>query len=1129
MPTGGCRPRVSLRLAILAAGALASLLLVPAELQARTIKPIHLVGERIAADTEPSPQARARLLDRAAKALGRGSASIHALIQLDGVPSGSQRQALRQAGVQLQHYVPALAWIATIPANNPLAVESLPHVRWLGDWEGDRKMQPGVRERRWSPWAIHPSEDKFMLFVQLHADVPLTRGRALASKHSGVPMEPIAGVHGLTVWIAEADIAALADEEEVLWIEEGPPPLQPTNDGVRDSMQVNAVQVPPLNGSGVRLLVFDAGLVRATHQNFDSTPGRVIQFGGFVTDDHATHVAGTAVGDGGTGGNARAQGVAPAAALFSAQYTQLSGTTLFWDNAGDIESDYTTARNVHAVDLATNSLGSNVALNGYNCAIEGDYDVTSSLVDGIVRGDNPNVGSPMVITWAAGNERTGTASGSNMVGRCGSNHATIPPPACAKNPIQVGATNSDYDSMTTFSSWGPCDDGRLKPIVSAPGCQLGRSLGPPTQETAVYSSTAATDSSYAGFCGTSMATPAVAGVVALMTQEWRAQGFGGAFQRPLPALVKALLVHTARDLGVNGPDFIYGYGEVDAEAVVDAVRDGVGLGGAGPLAWGIDTVAHSATDSFTVNVSPNTGELKATLAWDDAAAAAFAANALVNNLDLRVVAPDLTVYRPWQLSPGSPHLPATTGINALDNQEQVFVSNPQPGTWTIEVVGTAVPVGPQSYGLAYSTSPRTYNAVDCSESLTNGGFESGAASWMITGASIVAAPAPGHGSSSLRLGNVVNIADSAFQQITIPADVARAELSFFWYMTTQEGGTFGHSWDFFYAEVRSTSNQILATLELRSDGWRTAAWMKAENLDLTPWAGQTVRVAFATTNDSTLTTAFYVDDVSLQTCPALPVNTPTPTDTTLAAATPTVTPTRTPTATSTNTPTQTWSPTPSHTPTTTATRTPTRTATATATSTATPTVTIPISGNAIAGAVVFWAGSQPMEGVTVDLEGAVPASGQTDASGKFAFNDLNVGSWTIRPRLAGREGNAISALDAAFALLHGSGTETLVPLQLLACDVNGDGGVDVADALLIVRRRVGLIARFPVADACDSDWGFYPMPTPGAGGQSTLPQPGAVPCQPGQIDYDPLNGPALGQNFLAILFGDCTGTWQSQP
>jgi hypothetical protein len=77
-----------------------------------------------------------------------------------------------------------------------------------------------------------------------------------------------------------------------------------------------------------------------------------------------------------------------------------------------------------------------------------------------------------------------------------------------------------------------------------------------------------------------------------------------------------------------------------------------------------------------------------------------------------------------------------------------------------------------------------------------------------------------------------------------------------------------------------------------------------------------------------------------------------------------------------------------------------------------------------------------------------------------------------------------------------------------------------------VRRRVGLISRFPVAVACDSDWVFFPIPTPAPGGQTTFPNPRVTPCQPASISYDPLSGQAIGQNFLAILFGDCTGNWR---
>ena len=88
-------------------------------------------------------------------------------------------------------------------------------------------------------------------------------------------------------------------------------------------------------------------------------------------------------------------------------------------------------------------MGTNVAPNGFDCNLEGNYGATSQLLDSIVRG---SAGEPYVMTWAAGNER-----GS---GRCGTLYNTTAPPAGAKNPIQVGATNSDTDTDRKLQQLG---------------------------------------------------------------------------------------------------------------------------------------------------------------------------------------------------------------------------------------------------------------------------------------------------------------------------------------------------------------------------------------------------------------------------------------------------------------------------------------------------------------------------------------------------------------------------------------------------------------------------------------------------------------------------------------------------
>lgn len=847
--------------------ALLGVLPCPAAAEEASPYEIRLIGERFTPPAGVSPVLREGLARQAAELHAQGRRRVHVLVQLHRSPSASKKEELSAQGLDLGPYVPGSAWIASVPVEALDGASRRPEVRWLTPWDAPRKLHPRVKTRDFAPWTRDPSRPGWvMVLLQLHHDVALEEGRRLVEHLGGHAGHAIAGLHGMTVWIPEERLYELAKQEDVLWIEEGPAPLTATNDGVRNAMGVNAVAGAPydLDGTGVRLFVFDAGTVRATHQTFDPGSGsRVTLIDAAVTKDHPTHVAGTAAGDGSGSTGGRGRGVAPGVTLLSAGYEQTGGTMLFWDNAGDIEADYVLARGTHDADLGTNSIGSNTASNDYPCSREGDYGVSSSLVDGIVRGDNAAVGSPVIMTWANGNERTGRKDQTQPRGRCGSNYVTTAPPSCAKNPIQVGAVNSDGLSMTSFSSWGPCDDGRLKPVIVAPGCESGRV----SQESFIYSSLNTSDSAYGGtnWCGTSMATPAVGGLVSLLIQDWRAQGHGGADDRPTPSLVKALLIHSARDLGQPGPDFIYGYGTVRARAAVDLLRAGTGtLGTAAAVNWGTDSVAQGAVRAYTVQVPAGSGELKATLAWDDPAAAAFAATALVNNLNLEILAPGGAVSRPWILSAASPHLAATTGVNAVDNQEQVVVANPAAGTWTIRVIGSSVPQGPQTFGLVYGATPVSYSAASCAAPAW--GFEVGNDGWSVSGAARAAAPAAGHGTVSLRLGGTASTTDEATRDVTIPAGSARAELQFWWYMTTQESTTSGFGWDYFTAEIRTTAGTVLSVVDSRSDAWSQSRWMQQATVDLTPWTGQTVRIAFRATNDDSLPTTFFVDDISVTTC-----------------------------------------------------------------------------------------------------------------------------------------------------------------------------------------------------------------------------------------------------------------------
>ncbi|NOS99980.1 MAG: S8 family serine peptidase, partial [Phycisphaerales bacterium] len=356
---------------------------------------------------------------------------------------------------------------------------------------------------------------------------------------------------------------------------------------------------------------------------------------------------------------------------------QTDGTGIFlYTNPGDIESDYAEAIHLHGADIANNSIGTNVCRNFLNCDLTGDYGVTSAVIDAIAAGA---LGQPFRIIWANGNERACAfccAVSPNQY------HSTAPP-ACAKNSISVGALNSNDDSVAFFTSWGPTDDGRLKPDISAPGCQSDGDDG-------VTSCSAS--SGYVTFCGTSMATPTVTGLSALLLQAYR---------RRFPdradftnATLKALLAHNAADVAAPGPDYQSGYGSVRIVRTIDSVNT--------------DSVVEANVSGggvFTMPllVLPGDTEIKVTIAWDDPPGTPNVSPALVNDLDLRILDPQLATHHPWTLDPIEPDQPATSErADHLNNMEQVYVSDPRPGKWTIQVAGFNVPQGPQSFSVCVS-------------------------------------------------------------------------------------------------------------------------------------------------------------------------------------------------------------------------------------------------------------------------------------------------------------------------------------------------------------------------------------------------------------------------------------------
>ncbi|MBN1345701.1 MAG: S8 family serine peptidase [Phycisphaerae bacterium] len=641
--------------------------------------------------------------DAAAGSLSTQPADRHVVIQLNHIPTAAERTAMEAGGIRLLRYLGSNAYFAKVPGGEEaallaeaggilstldiqppwklhpaLAGGELPsHARFQTEAVDGKLVEAGADNAESQPETV----EAIALYVIFHSDVNLDgEGAAAIERQGGVIRSVMRSINGAVVWIPLASIDALAAEDAVQWLEPPLPPLDVVNDSNRQRTQAEIVQTPPygLDGTGIKVMVYDGGTA-AAHADFG---GRLTVRDSSGTDLHPTHVSGTIGGDG-TSSSGQYRGMAPGVTIESYGFEMDGGLQpgFLYTDPGDLEADYDEAVNTYGAVIANNSIGTNVAANGFPCTWEGDYGATSMLIDAIVRG---SLGEPMRIVWANGNERGGST--------CGTGYYTTAPPACAKNHIAVGALNSNDDSMTSFSSWGPTDDGRLKPDISAPGCQSNGDFG--------VTSTVST-SSYLAFCGTSMATPTVCGLSALILQDYKTLHPG----EPLPrnSTLKVLFAHNAVDLGNVGPDYQFGYGSVRVKDTIDFMRGG---------SFVENELDQGEERTWFVEVASGTARLKATLAWDDPPGAVNTIPELVNDLDVVAISPTGTVHFPWTLDPANPSLPAVrTQADRANNIEQVVVDSPAAGTWTIKVVGYGVSEGPQVFSLAVSPDLNTCSSM----------------------------------------------------------------------------------------------------------------------------------------------------------------------------------------------------------------------------------------------------------------------------------------------------------------------------------------------------------------------------------------------------------------------------------
>jgi hypothetical protein len=445
-----------------------------------------------------------------------------------------------------------------------------------------------------------------------------------------------------------------------------------------------------LSGAGYSIGIWDAGAVMGNHIEFT---GRVRQLDNAQgADYHATHVAGTLIS---RGINPSARGMAYEANLHAFDWHNDEAEMAEQAAAGLMVSNHSYGYLAGWHFNGTKNLWEwygDTRIDTLKDHKFGFYDEKARIWDEIA------YHAPYyLVVKAAGNERTHAGPGAGKMHHVYDyrrqewveSTTTRPqdgPYDCitgsgnSKNILTIGAVHdisNGYQGpadarMANFSSWGPTDDGRIKPDLCGNGVT-------------VFSTAAGNAwNLYVNNNGTSMASPNIAGSLLLLQQHYANTHSG---QHMRAATLKGLAIHTADEAGPHpGPDYMFGWGVLNTAKAAEVISG--------------DNNTHQIIEQQLDNqatyelfvTADATRPLQATLSWTDPAGTPLPAALdsrtplLVNDLDIRIIDVEtFEAYLPWRLDVENPSAAATQGDNLVDNVEQVQLSTPGNKVYLIQV------------------------------------------------------------------------------------------------------------------------------------------------------------------------------------------------------------------------------------------------------------------------------------------------------------------------------------------------------------------------------------------------------------------------------------------------------------
>lgn len=574
------------------------------------------------------------------------------LVQLFTSAQDALQGVLRDLGATIHRYYTQNAMLVEMDEATRAAVASQGFVRWVGPYHPAFRLDPtlwadfdngSLGERRYS-MALNRRGGEAQRAVG--RDVRAAGGTVDMMTPDSFRMEITAG---------QAVIAQLLHDDRIQWIEPWQGPAGTDMDIVRQVGGADYVEAETgFTGQGVRAEVFDTETL-LTHQEWASTPILHSVASSGVNGLHGTSCSSNVFAQ---GTNPTARGMIPSGQeifFLLDECTQFGGAK----TRAQIASELLDPAGPYRAVFQTSSVGNTQVTT---------YTTISAEMDDVL----------------FNNQLIHTQSQSNT----GSQLSR--PQAWAKNIVSVGAfrhfstADRSDDHWGGSASIGPAADGRIKPDLAF-------------FYDSIFSAHGSSPTAYTEFGGTSSATPQTGGHFGLLFQMWHEgvwPGHGGAAtvfdSRPHMITAKALMINQA---------FRYDWNSGGANADLDRFKQGWGTADVRNLLDNGDaTIVHDEdivleqgqTFSTTVEIGADEPSLQVTMAYVDPMGTVGAGVARINDLSLRVTSPSAAVY--WGNNGLTSDNVSTSGgvSNTVDTVENVFVTDPEAGTWTIEVLADEV-------------------------------------------------------------------------------------------------------------------------------------------------------------------------------------------------------------------------------------------------------------------------------------------------------------------------------------------------------------------------------------------------------------------------------------------------------